>query len=295
MQRCIFCGRTEEEFEKDNKWSEEHIIPKSLGNERFVIHNVCKYCNSGLGAYVDDYVVNNRIIQIIRQTLGLKGQSGKIPNAFSKGFDSNGKEIKVSSDFKLSKSPSIEYSDGKYRVEAATIDEAKAILKKKMLRQGFDEGSIQNFLKDCSISQTTIENPTVEFPFEIDINRFHLEAVKIAYEYALYKLGEIYMDDQRAIQIKELLFAAINGEMINKCDDIPFVAEPPREILDSLSKIEGSTYHLLMLFSDRENNLHACISLFMKFSFIVLISQNASKYNFMNPIEVICVQKKDEN
>ena len=33
MRKCIFCGRTEAEFIDGNKWTEEHIIPESLGNE----------------------------------------------------------------------------------------------------------------------------------------------------------------------------------------------------------------------------------------------------------------------
>lgn len=84
-KKCIFCGKTEAEFDKHNCWTEEHIIPKALGNETLRIFNVCKKCNSGLGTYVDNYFVNNMFIKIIRQSLGLKGQSGEIPNAFKEG------------------------------------------------------------------------------------------------------------------------------------------------------------------------------------------------------------------
>lgn len=36
-QRCIFCGRTERDFDGKNSWSNEHIIPESLGNSTLVI------------------------------------------------------------------------------------------------------------------------------------------------------------------------------------------------------------------------------------------------------------------
>ena len=45
-KKCIFCGKTEAEFDKHNCWTEEHIIPKALGNETLRIFNVCKKCNS---------------------------------------------------------------------------------------------------------------------------------------------------------------------------------------------------------------------------------------------------------
>ena len=45
MNKCIFCGKTEAEFDKNNCWTEEHIIPQALGNETLKIFNVCKNCN----------------------------------------------------------------------------------------------------------------------------------------------------------------------------------------------------------------------------------------------------------
>ena len=32
MKRCIFCGKSEDEFDSKNMWSDEHIIPECLGN-----------------------------------------------------------------------------------------------------------------------------------------------------------------------------------------------------------------------------------------------------------------------
>lgn len=68
MKRCIFCGKSEDEFDSKNMWSDEHIIPECLGNSTLKINNVCKHCNSSLGTYVDNYFVNHHG-QIIPFTL----------------------------------------------------------------------------------------------------------------------------------------------------------------------------------------------------------------------------------
>ena len=121
-KKCIFCGKTEAEFDKHNCWTEEHIIPKALGNETLRIFNVCKKCNSGLGTYVDNYFVNNMFIKIIRQSLGLKGQSGEIPNAFKEGEDKNGHRIRVDSNYHPTRVPYIEQNDNKLRIVASSKD-----------------------------------------------------------------------------------------------------------------------------------------------------------------------------
>lgn len=37
MKRCIFCGKSEDEFDSKNMWSDEHIIPECLGNSTLKI------------------------------------------------------------------------------------------------------------------------------------------------------------------------------------------------------------------------------------------------------------------
>lgn len=65
MKRCIFCGKSEDEFDSKNMWSDEHIIPECLGNSTLKINNVCKHCNSSLGTYVDNYFVNHHSITLL--------------------------------------------------------------------------------------------------------------------------------------------------------------------------------------------------------------------------------------
>ena len=83
-QRCIFCGRTERDFDGKNSWSNEHIIPESLGNSTLVIKNVCKQCNSCLGTYVDNYLVNHSLTKLYRQFLKLPSKKRGYSECFSR-------------------------------------------------------------------------------------------------------------------------------------------------------------------------------------------------------------------
>lgn len=130
MKKCIFCGKSEEDFDKNNCWTIEHIIPESLGNKTLKLQNVCKNCNSNLGTYVDNYFVNHRIVQMIRQQLKLKGKSGEIPNAFREGKGEDGHKIRVDNNFKPTVVPYIEQKESRIRVVASTKEEAKKMIEK---------------------------------------------------------------------------------------------------------------------------------------------------------------------
>lgn len=78
MKKCIICGKIESEFEKDNFWTEEHIIPDALGG-KIKINDCCKKCNSLLGERVDADFINYKVTEMIRCKLKIKGRNG-VPN-----------------------------------------------------------------------------------------------------------------------------------------------------------------------------------------------------------------------
>ena len=69
--KCIFCNRTNLDFDEKNCFTEEHIIPKALGNEDLILNCVCKECNSKLGKYIDGYFVDNMLLKLPRQTVAV--------------------------------------------------------------------------------------------------------------------------------------------------------------------------------------------------------------------------------
>ena len=280
MKKCIFCGRTEAEFEKENCWTEEHIIPEALGNERLKIYNVCKDCNSGLGTYVDNYFVNNMLVKIIRQTLGIRGQSGKVPNAFKEGTDKAGHRIQVNDKFQPKIVPYIEQNENKLRIVAPTKKEAKEMAVKKLSRMKSSEKTIQDVLDRIDQTPSHFSQPEIQYDIEIDFNQFFLEALKIAFEYAVYKLGDNYLKDLRAIEIQKHLKCAIKGELKKKSVEFYGVCIAPEKISRSLERVKGLNCHLLMIHPNAENKLISEVFLFMEpiLSFSVLISDDASQY-----------------
>lgn len=279
-KKCVFCEKTEAEFDKDNCWTEEHIIPEALGNESLKLFNVCKKCNSGLGTYVDNYFVNHMFIKIIRQRLGLKGQSGEIPNAFKEGKDKNGHRIRVDANYHPTIVPYIEQDGSKLRVVAASKEEAKKIIQKKLSRMNMEESVIQETLNKVDQMESQFSQPEIQYDVTVEFNRFYLEALKIAFEYAFYKLGEDYLKDSRAIEIQKDLKDAIDGKMKTDCTKISGVCLAQRKIWEMLQSVKTLNCHMLMIHPDAENNLIAEVILFMEpaLSFSILISNNANQF-----------------
>jgi hypothetical protein len=107
-----------------------------------------------------------------------------------------------------------------------------------------------------------------------------LEALKIAFEYAVYKFGDNYLKDSRAIEIQEHLKNAIEGKMKKECTEFPGVSLLHERIRESLQSVCKLNCHMLMLHPDAENNLIAEVILFMEpaLSFSVLVSNDAKQF-----------------
>ncbi len=298
MRKCIFCNCSEDDFGDDNCWTEEHIIPKALGNNSLKLFNVCKNCNSKLGANVDNYFVNHRLVKIIRQRLKLPGQSGEIPNAFEEGKDEKGNIIRIDKNYHPTVVPTLKTEGNKVRVVAGTKEEAKAMLQKKLSRMKMPEEVIQEKMSKIDEMKSQCYQPKVSYDITVELNRFFMEALKIAYEYAIYKIGDDYLEDSRAMEIQQYLKMAKDGEMKNKCDEFYGVSFLPKEIKAILQNVSDLNIHMLMLHPDRDKKLIAEIILFMEpmLSFSVLVSQNSNKYsNLKYPLtEIIQIQAKSD-
>ena len=127
MKRCIFCARTDNEFDGKNQWTVEHIIPECLGNSTLILRNVCKQCNSNLGTYVDNYFVNHHFIKSSRQFFQLRSQNGVIPYAFQEGVTEDGQRIRVDENFVPSVVPSIIQDGNKITIHANSVEEARTM------------------------------------------------------------------------------------------------------------------------------------------------------------------------
>lgn len=294
LKRCIFCGKTEDEFEGKNSWSVEHIIPLSLGNIDLTITTVCADCNNKLGRNVDDHFVNNMIIEMKRKELGLKGESGKIPNPFKKGNDQFGKIVRVDDSFNVTLVPQLSVeADEKglhFKGTANSKDEAKQMIKKSLERKGYRSEDIDQILLQIDNAESNSYQPTISYPFVIELNRIALFILKVAYEYTCLKLGELYWDDPSSCEIREMLYKAIRGEMKETCDNCRWVCPTPSEITDYLSILQGKiNIHIIFLHPDKEGKLICEVFLFLEkaTSFSVIVSDNAEKYKPLPNMDII--------
>jgi len=73
MAVCIICREEKQNF------SIEHVIPGSI-NGYYTINSICVDCNSFMGSRIDIELINLAAVQFKRLELGIKGNSGKIPN-----------------------------------------------------------------------------------------------------------------------------------------------------------------------------------------------------------------------
>lgn len=288
--KCIFCNRTNIDFDEKNCFTEEHIIPKALGNKDLILNCVCKECNSKLGKYIDSYFVDNMLLKLPRQTLGLKGQSGKIPNAFKEGKDENGNIVKVDLDFKPTIIPRVENEDNNgsqnIKIIAPDIKTGKKIAQKILKRNNVSESKVQEILEKVESTPIHSYRPTISYEFTIEPFRFYLEALKIAYEYMIFKVGDVYLNDETGRNIQDILNRAIKGEFEKSCPSIENVCLMPSEMYKLLSKSLPENTHFLIFHAIPNNKVVVDLSLFLQraFSFSVLVSNNAEQYNFSDNI-----------
>ena len=295
-KKCIFCGKGEAEFDKDNRWTEEHIVPEALGNESLKLFNVCKNCNSGLGTYVDNYFVNHMFLKIVRQSLGLKGQSGEVPNAFKEGKDKAGHRIRVDESYHPTIVPYIEQYGDRVRIVASSKKVVKEMTQKKLSRMKMPESVIQEALRKVDEVESHFSQPEIQYDATVEFNRFYLEALKIAFEYAIYKLGDNYLKDSRAMEIQEHLKNALDGKMKKECTEFSGVSLIHKKIWESLQSVGKLNCHILMLHPDAEDKLVAEVILFMEpaLSFSVLISNDAKQFYNLKEALVDIIEIKAE-
>ena len=287
VMKCIICKEEKNE-------SIEHIIPEALGNKKLVTNRVCKECNSRLGSNIDDYLVNNFVVKLIRNDKKLFGKKGKNIKIF------DGVEIDKKTSLKYTMknnlpelNPQILYENGGViKVVDKNIAKAKELFKKYLSRQGYTETQIEEKLcKDIFVGESILEPPVFEKKVIIDFKRFAIAAIKIAYEYTFKMLGESYLDDKiGGFFAKELYnMTKVDKEAITLSDELcKYIIYPISETeIDSLLATQRQDLSLFepeviyTIFFIRQNNdlyciLNLCMIDFL--SFAIKVSENADLY-----------------
>lgn len=289
---CIICG---ESFSDIVKPSKEHIIPKALGNKKLVTYCVCGKCNNDLGSNVDSYLTDYILVKIIRKAALEKDKDLKI-------FDSvmtndRGEKFRIT-DQGPEKFPNVSIDKKQcVRMEVSSLEEgetiARDILKKKFNKSNEE---IEEILSDPSqfIKSETQYAKAGSFTKEIplDLTRFRLAAIKIAYEYAVEKLGEAYMTDEKAFILRAYLKAGRKGKREFSEKECKTISEHCHcgDAFTGIAEMLSAQYqnltagrkikYMVSIFQDAGGNLICGIRILDEdfLTFTVLLSKDACKY-----------------
>ena len=214
MPECIFCRKIKDE----KMFNAEHIILDSLGGkgEENVCRNVCIECNSTLGTRVDAGMVNETITKYMRYLFKIKGRTG-IPNPF-KNIKINYANSQIKGELKTNKDGEISGFVADHQV----IEEQGKILivgprcgfggyAKSVMQKTYGEEISEDDVKNKGVFFDTSLVPRIKFVkiSEEAMADYQVKVVpvmlKMAYEFCFVKLGDAYLDDAAAVEIREFL------------------------------------------------------------------------------------------
>ena len=290
---CIICG---ESFSDTVRPSKEHIIPEALGNERLVTYCVCEKCNNNLGSNVDSYLTDYILVKIIRKGTLEKDKDLQIFD--SAMTDDKGNKYRITNQGpEIFPNVDINKEKQKVHMEVASLEEGKKIAKgilKKRFKKNDDE--IEEILSDPSrfIKGETQYTKAGKFTqdAQLDLSRFKLAAIKIAFEYAVEKLGERYTTDESATILRAYLKAGREGKKEFTEDEYKIISEHCH-CEDSFTKVTEQTTELYrnmtdgqkikyMVYINRDggNNLICGIRILDTnfLTFTVFLSKDANSY-----------------
>lgn len=216
--RCIFCI----EEKPREQFSTEHVIPESIGGT-FTIDNVCKICNSRLGAEVDSKLVDDSFVKLVRSELGLSGKKGRIPLPVKQGElvgspadEKGGIQVSIRSDkdtgdvktwVKPKKYSPSTRPDGiewlRVVVDSKDRDRLVSMVKSICREQGLPILSEEEILQGCRLVKA--DPNLIECAVNGDTADYRRAIAKIAYELACEWLGAGYLNDSVAEKLRRFV------------------------------------------------------------------------------------------
>ena len=233
--RCIFCLQ-------ERPGSEEHVFPVAIGG-RLTTDRVCERCNSILGSRVDRALCDNFLIRSRRAQLGLAGNSGTVPAVhewlLGKATLAQHPERRVQITLDnatgrlairaLHHASDVIISDGS-RARLVIVDEKDGhqiprIIQRERKRHGvppLSEEELAVETRRWTQSVTTIENPQLVCERSYSFAYLRHAMLKIAYELAFLWMGEAYLDDPLAADLRAAIFepdpASTDRLLCARCD-----------------------------------------------------------------------------
>lgn len=276
---CIICHQDCVEM------SDEHVIPDAIGG---YIHcyKVCKNCNSHLGDNVDIHLLNHYLIKCARHIHKLKGKAKFIPNPLiGCGMLLNtGKKVRVVDKEGvltpqiLPQSPKIA-DDNKSGHMIVDINDEKlipAIQQKILKKMGMKPGGVAI---ECRRDVHKIENPVVQMQVNVDLKKYKIALLKIAYECCVELFPE-YENDALSQKYAKILYDVamkVDGAF-DHLDEVKFVGDafqdPLKHLLSQFIDYSNKNRHIIVYFN-HDGHLCCLVKVFDIFSQFIEMSDSA--------------------
>jgi HNH endonuclease len=227
---CIWCLE-----EREPRRRGEHVVAKSIGGS-FTIPRVCVRCDNRLGNVADDPLIEHFGMLVRRASLGLKGQRGTVPDVIASVLSNVATaaddpsfrlDIRASSTngtFNARVQPHVDIevqTDGDavrvainaLRVDARDPDRAEMLFKSTLRKNGVKNDAMLNELWRVTAPRIreVAERRTIEIPYEYRFNGHRAGLIKIAYELAWHWLGDAWLGEATAAEMRRTALAGEDG------------------------------------------------------------------------------------
>lgn len=291
--KCIFCL-------KDKPPSEEHLFPLAIGGV-FVIWRVCKGCNDQLGAGADASLTNHALCVVARDQLRIPDRNGNIPS-FIQTYLREGVLVEQPDQktrtvinqktgqvevrwvyHATSTSPQPDVEHKTITLDASEAHRIPTIIQRERARAKLpplSDAELQVILSSVIEQQREIDHPAVKTTIPIDTVKFRRGLAKIAYEFSWFCLGDGYLDDPIAGELRDYI---LNG------------IEHPIEGVSMMEPIPGfepwasdANNHLAFTVLDRKSVVVG-VRVFSTFFSKIRVSQSAEHYPDFLPAGIFVV------
>lgn len=280
------------------------MFPLAIGGH-ITTDRVCKECNSTLGSRVDKALSDFFPIRVRRAELGLAGNAASPPGRFEllsgdvTMTGEAGGRLRVTYDeatnkldlHRLYQASDVVTPDGT-KIRQITIDardkaQLPVIIERERKRHGLPPLSDEELAIAASNYTTqTIVNPTVLHNFSVSYAYLRHAMFKIAYELAFLWLGETYLDDPVAIELR----TAICKPDITSTDGLLGYIGKASECTAFSNWTPHQAHHLA--FSNvAANHIMIAVRIFDLYAACVPVSRDSTRYfgNYANDFRFIAL------
>ena len=284
--QCIFCS-------EERSPSVEHVFPLAIGGT-ITTDRVCLKCNSELGTRVDAALSDFFPVRMRRAKLALAGNEGTPPAWYemflgqAKLVGQTADRVQITFDKATSKldtrqlyhATDIVMPDGT-KGRQITLDERDKgeipkIIQRERKRHGLEPLSEQDLAAAASTCKTgVIENPLVQISLSANFAYLRHAMIKIAYELAFLWLGELYLADPLAGELR----AAICSPDVASTDKLTgCIGEA--ENCDVFNKVwtPHEEHHLAYANIIAGKDLVICVRIFDIYAAAIVVSRDPSRY-----------------